>query len=41
MTKILVIDDIKNNLISLKAIVNDSLPEEEVYTALKGKPGYN
>jgi len=39
MVKILVIDDINDNLISLKAIIKDTLPDVEVYTALKGQTG--
>ena len=39
MTKILAIDDIKDNLISLKAILKDVFPEAVVFTAMDGKSG--
>ena len=39
MAKILAIDDINDNLISLKAIIHDTFPESVVYTALNGSKG--
>ncbi len=39
MIKILAIDDKKDNLISLKAIINDALPESMLFTALNGSKG--
>ncbi len=36
---ILVIDDNEDNLITIKAIMSDVLPESSVYTALSGKEG--
>lgn len=39
MIKILAIDDINDNLISLKAIVKDSFPESIVFSALNGLNG--
>ena len=39
MTKILAIDDNNDNLISLKAIINDAFPGAIVYTALNGPAG--
>jgi PAS domain S-box-containing protein len=39
MTKILAIDDINDNLISLKAILHDASADVEVFTALSGKKG--
>ena len=39
MAKILAIDDINDNLISLKAIINDTFPGSIVFTALNGHKG--
>ena len=39
MPKILAIDDISDNLISLKAIVHDAFPGSTVFTALNGPTG--
>ncbi|HCY41106.1 MAG TPA: hypothetical protein DHV48_07090 [Prolixibacteraceae bacterium] len=39
MPKILAIDDINDNLISLKAIIRDAMPEATVLTALNGSEG--
>ena len=39
MPKILAIDDISDNLISLKAIVHDAFPGSSVFTALNGPDG--
>ncbi len=39
MKKILVIDDIKENLITIKAVIDNSLPNCLVLTALSGKEG--
>ncbi|MFZ4797674.1 MAG: PAS domain-containing protein, partial [Bacteroidia bacterium] len=37
--KILAIDDIQDNLITLKALINESIENAKVYTALSGKIG--
>lgn len=39
MNKILAIDDIQDNLTSLKAIISDALPNVVLYTALSGEKG--
>jgi PAS domain S-box-containing protein len=39
MIKILAIDDINDNLISLKAIIYDAFPDSVVFTALNGSKG--
>ena len=39
MTKILAIDDINDNLISLKAIINDAFPDSFFFSALNGSKG--
>ena len=39
MARILAIDDIQDNLISIRAIIADAFPDIEVYTALSGKQG--
>ncbi|PKP06961.1 MAG: hypothetical protein CVU10_05220 [Bacteroidetes bacterium HGW-Bacteroidetes-5] len=39
MARILAIDDIQDNLISIKAIIADAFPDIEVYTALSGRQG--
>lgn len=39
MIKILAIDDIRDNLISLQAIIKDIIPGTEVYTAMTGPRG--
>ncbi|MBN2882393.1 MAG: response regulator, partial [Clostridia bacterium] len=39
VAKILIVDDIQDNLISLKALINDAFPETIVFTALTGKQG--
>jgi len=39
MTKILAIDDINDNLISLKAIIKDAFPDSVVFSALNGSKG--
>ncbi len=39
MPKILAIDDINDNLISLKAIIADAFPGATVFTALNGPKG--
>ena len=39
MTKILAIDDNNDNLISLKAIIQDAFPDSIIYTALNGPKG--
>jgi len=39
MTKILAIDDTKDNLISLNALIKDSFPDSIVFTALNGPTG--
>ena len=39
MSRILAIDEINDNLISLKAIINDAFPGSIVYTALNGPKG--
>ena len=41
MAKILVIDDNKNNLIAIKAVLEDLLPECEILTAKSGVEGIN
>ncbi|MDP3437435.1 MAG: response regulator [Bacteroidales bacterium] len=39
MAKILAIDDIQDNLTSIKAIITDAFPDIEVFTALSGSQG--
>jgi PAS domain S-box-containing protein len=39
MSKILIIDDSKDNLIAIKALLNDLLPESSVITAQSGREG--
>ena len=39
MIKILAIDNNQDNLISIKALINEAFPEAIVYTALNGKKG--
>jgi PAS domain S-box-containing protein len=39
MAKILIIDDINDNLTSLKAIINNAFPESVLFTALNGPKG--
>jgi two-component system cell cycle response regulator len=39
MARILAIDDIQDNLTSIKAIITDAFPDIEVYTALSGRQG--
>ncbi|HBZ25429.1 MAG TPA: hypothetical protein DEO54_04210 [Rikenellaceae bacterium] len=39
MARILAIDDIQDNLISIRAIIADAFPDIEVYTALSGRQG--
>ncbi|PKO99775.1 MAG: hypothetical protein CVU13_04405 [Bacteroidetes bacterium HGW-Bacteroidetes-8] len=39
MVKILAIDDIQDNLTSLKAVIADAFPEFELFTALSGQKG--
>ena len=39
MMKVLVIDDIKDNLTVLKAVIREAFPEAAVYSALNGKDG--
>lgn len=41
MVKILAIDDNKNNLITIKALLEDLLPECEIFTAQSGAEGIN
>ena len=40
MNKILAIDDIQDNLTSIKAIISDAFPDIEIYTALSGEKGF-
>ena len=39
MTKILAIDDQKDNLTTIKAVISNNIPDCEVLTALSGKEG--
>ena len=37
--KILVIDDIRDNLISIKALIYEAFPDARIFTALNGQAG--